>query len=91
MKTKSISPAAIIFAFGIFFTFAVSISQAQMMVGNYREASKTDETVVSAANFAVKKQSEKPQNASLKLVAIEKAEKQVVAGMNYRMCLCPLI
>ena len=86
MKVKFILSAAFASAFGFMFSVGAVPSPAQM-VGDYREASKTDRAVVSAANFAVKKQSEKQKNTPLKLISIEKAEKQVVAGMNYRMCL----
>ncbi len=65
---------------------AAAICPAQM-VGNYRETSKTDETVFSAADFAVKTQSKTLKDASLKLISIERAERQVVAGSNYRLCL----
>ena len=59
--------------------------------GGYAEASITDQQVVAAANFAVKAQgkvireekAEKPP--TLELLTIEKAEQQVVAGMNYRL------
>ena len=54
--------------------------------GGYREIDKTDEAAVAAAEFAVKDQSEKKE-ITYKLVEIEHAESQVVAGINYRLCL----
>ena len=54
--------------------------------GGYREIDKTDEGAVAAAEFAVKDQSEKKE-ITYKLVEIEHAESQVVAGINYRLCL----
>ncbi len=54
--------------------------------GGYREIDKADEGAVAAAEFAVKDQSEKKE-LTHKLVSIEKAESQVVAGINYRLCL----
>lgn len=54
--------------------------------GGYIEASTTDPEVVSAANFAVGRQRRK-RGARASLVSIERAETQVVAGVNYRLCL----
>ena len=54
--------------------------------GGYREIAKDDEGAVAAAEFAVKDQSEK-KDMTYKLVLLEKAESQVVAGINYRLCL----
>jgi len=62
------------------------MAQRPPMVGNYREASKTDREVVSAARFAIKSEKRK-QGGRLSLVSIERAEQQVVAGLNYRLCL----
>ena len=56
------------------------------IVGGYSTAETTDAEVVSTANFAVKAQAKKLK-AKIKLVSISKAEKQVVAGINYRLCL----
>ena len=66
------------------FCLAPNISQAQI-TGGYNEISKTDKTVVAAANFAVRTQSRK--GASLKLVSIDRAKRQIVAGSNYQICL----
>jgi hypothetical protein len=54
--------------------------------GGYREIDKADEGAVAAAEVAVKQESEKKEIA-YKLVEIEHAETQVVAGINYRLCL----
>ena len=54
--------------------------------GGYREIDKADEGAAAAAEFAVRDQSEKKE-LSYKLVSVEKAETQVVAGINYRLCL----
>ncbi len=67
-------------------TIGAAICPAQRMVGGYNEASKTDETVVETANFAVQAQN-KAQKSDFKLTAIERVEKQIVAGANYRLCL----
>lgn len=56
------------------------------IAGGYVEASTSDREVVSAANFAVGRKRRK-QGGRLTLVSIERAETQVVAGVNYRLCL----
>lgn len=71
-------------ALAVVFTFA-SAGFAQM-VGGYKVVSKTDAGAVAAANFAVEAQSEKTGSEFL-LEEIIKAERQVVQGSNYRLCL----
>lgn len=61
------------------------IASAQK-TGGFREIDNADEGAVAAAEFAVKDQSEKKE-MTYKLVSVEKAETQVVAGINYRLCL----
>jgi len=56
------------------------------MAGSYQNVDVSDSQIVEAAKFAVKAQAKK-QKAKIKLSAISKAEQQVVAGMNYRLCL----
>jgi hypothetical protein len=55
-------------------------------LGGYREIDKADEGAEAAAEFAVKAESEKKEMA-YKLISIQHAESQVVAGINYRLCL----
>ena len=62
-------------------------AQQDPVVGGYQEASVTDRDVMTAARYAVRKEKQRRGGASVKLVSIERAEKQVVAGMNYRLCL----
>ena len=69
----------------IFIAAAICQAQRPPSVGGYKETSKTDEMVVAAANFAVETQRER--DASLKLVAVKRAARQIVAGSNYEMCL----
>jgi hypothetical protein len=69
----------------LFVLFSVVVVMAQK-TGGYREIDKADEVAVAAAEFAVKDQSEKKE-LTYKLVSVEKAETQVVAGINYRLCL----
>lgn len=63
-----------------------SVIAAAQNTGGYKEIDKADEGAMGAAEFAVKAQSEKKE-MTYKLVSVEKAETQVVAGINYRLCL----
>jgi len=56
------------------------------MVGGYSSAETSDAGVKNAAEFAVSEQSTKI-GRSLELIRIVRAERQVVAGLNYRLCL----
>lgn len=69
----------------VFALFGSVVVLAQK-TGGYREIDKADEGAVAAAEFAVKDQSDKKE-LTHKLVSVEKAESQVVAGINYRLCL----
>ena len=55
-------------------------------VGGYKKVATDDPGVQAAAEFAVGAQKEK-QDGPLSLVAIKQAERQTVAGVNYRLCL----
>ncbi len=79
---KNLSIAAIAF---MALTALVTSTRAQRL-GGYKEIAKDDEGAVAAANFAVKTESENKE-MTYKLVDIEKAESQVVAGINYQLCL----
>ena len=62
------------------------LAQPAQIAGGYGEASKTDPEFLSAARFAVKQERRK-LGRRLSLISIERAEVQVVAGLNYRLCL----
>lgn len=62
----------------------VSSAQQVPVVGDYQERSKADPEVVSAARFAVREEGRR-EGAPISLVAIKRAERQVVAGFNYRL------
>ncbi len=64
----------------------VAVAQEAPIAGGYAEASKTDPEVLSAAKFAIK-QHRRKLGRRLSLISIERAEVQVVAGLNYRLCL----
>lgn len=66
-------------------TFGCAAATAQRL-GGYRQIDKADEGAAAAAEFAVKAESEKKE-MTYKLVSIEHAESQTVAGINYRLCL----
>ena len=73
-----------LFVFGI---FAVeSRTFAQDITGSYGDASVTDKEVKAAAAFAIRSRSSSTRK-NIRLVRILKAEIQVVAGLNYRVCL----
>lgn len=56
-------------------------------LGGYKPASATASDVVEAAEFAVAEASKHEPNTDIKLVSVARAEKQTVAGINYRLCL----
>jgi aspartic proteinase inhibitor len=63
--------------------FTAEDTPAQNIPGGYSAAALTED-VKTAAEFAVQEQS-KRQPETLKLSNIFKAEKQIVAGVNYRL------
>jgi hypothetical protein len=73
---------AIVFSFGL-----AAHAQQRPIVGGYRKTSTTAVDVVKAAEFAVAEAGRKDKEAEITLTSIERAEKQVVAGTNYRLCL----
>ena len=66
--------------------YGVANSVSAQITGGYGDTSVTDKDIKSAANFAVKTRAAQKHNG-LKLVMIQKAEVQVVAGLNYRICM----
>lgn len=61
---------------------------AQIKAGSYKAAKTDDARVVAAANFAVEKRAEtNTEQEGLTLDSIDKAETQVVAGTNFKLCL----
>ncbi|MCD9187191.1 MAG: cystatin domain-containing protein [Pyrinomonadaceae bacterium] len=81
---------SILIAFAALFIFFgntnVCYGQTEPIAGGYGDADVTDENVVAAAKFAIRKQSRK-QKATLALVEIKTAKMQVVAGLNYEVCM----
>jgi hypothetical protein len=85
---KGFGMLLVVVALSTAFSFANVIfsQQGRPIVGGYKEVAKDAEDVVAAANWAVEEAGRK-QEAELSLVSIERAERQTVAGANYRLCL----
>ena len=74
-------------AINLLFGYSMELhAQDSPPVGGYRTASTTDPGVVAAARFAIKKEKQR-RGAGVTLVSIERAQTQVVAGTNYKICL----
>jgi len=77
------------FALLVLFLLAIGlggVAASAQRTGGYREIDKSDEAAATAAEVAVKAESEKKE-ITYKLISIEHAETQTVAGINYRLCL----
>jgi len=77
------------YALLVLFLLAIGLSgvaASAQRTGGYREIDKSDEAAATAAEVAVKAESEKKE-ITYKLISIEHAETQTVAGINYRLCL----
>lgn len=85
MKTNRNS-ALMLSAFAVILTFAAAGFAQGVVVGGYKVVAKTDAAVVAAADFAIEAQSEKTEK-EYTLEEIVKAERQVVQGTNYRLCM----
>lgn len=86
--TKSLRVLMIIAALNIVLGGASVVpAQQDTIAGGYSETSVTDPEVLSAARFAVRRQGQKMRSSRLSLIAIRRAEVQVVAGLNYRLSL----
>jgi hypothetical protein len=65
---------------------AVGARRQGPKVGGYKEVATDAAEVVSAAKFAVTAQA-RAKETEIKLVSVEAAERQTVAGVNYKLCL----
>jgi hypothetical protein len=77
------------YALLVLFLLAISlggVAVSAQRTGGYREIDKSDEGAAAAAEVAIKAESEKKE-MTYKLISIEHAETQTVAGINYRLCL----
>lgn len=86
MKIKFSFFAASVALFIILSAVSTSFAQTDQITGGYGETDVKDKDVITAAKFAVKKGSTK-EKATISLVTIQKAKVQVVAGLNYEVCL----
>lgn len=86
MKFNLIIFALCIAMFTFFSRSSVAFAQTDQIVGGYGEANVKAKDVVAAAKFAVKKGAAK-EKATITLTTIKQARMQVVAGLNYEVCL----
>ena len=86
---KNFRAALVVLALGVIFGSAAVSAGARWqgpMVGGYKSMAADAPEAVSAAKFAVAAQARK-QQTQIKLISVETAERQTVAGANYRLCL----
>ncbi|HMT07439.1 MAG TPA: cystatin domain-containing protein [Pyrinomonadaceae bacterium] len=86
MKKLFIPISVFVFLFLGGFAADSRVAAQDDVAGGYADASVRDKDVRKAANFAVKQRS-KIVRPDYTLVSIRKAELQVVAGLNYRICM----
>lgn len=71
----------------IFVGALTAFGQTEVPVtGGYQKIETTNAKAVSAANFAVKAEAKK-ENSKIKIVSVNEAERQMVAGTNFRLCM----
>jgi hypothetical protein len=69
-------------------TFTMAGAQTKpMLLGGYAPASAKSSDVTAAARFAVKARAQTMTGTPLRLLKVRRAEQQVVAGKNYRLCM----
>lgn len=83
---KRLSTVIIFFVLYLAFGGMLALMAQQPQVGGYQDAPKADPAVVAAAKAAVSERQQK-EGGSVTLVKIKRAETQLVAGVNYRLCL----
>lgn len=85
---KLFRAALFVLALGVVFGSAAAVGARRQgpKVGGYKEVATDAPEVVSAAKFAVAARA-RAKETEIKLVSVEAAERQTVAGANYRLCL----
>jgi hypothetical protein len=85
---KGFRAALVLLALGVVFGSVVVAGARRQgpAVGGYRQVAADAPEVVTAAKFAVAAQGRK-KGVEIELVSVEAAERQTVAGANYRLCL----
>lgn len=63
-----------------------NVPAQEQIAGGYGDTANDDPEVLAAARFAISAQSRK-LHARIALASIKRAEVQVVAGLNYRICM----
>lgn len=86
MKIKLSVSIAFAALFIILSLASASFAQSDQIAGGYGDADVKAKDVVAAAKFAVKKGAAK-EKATITLLTIKQARQQVVAGLNYEVCL----
>ncbi len=66
---------------------SAQVADAQQIVGGYSGISISDTDTISIAKAAVKMKNALPDSKKVKLLTVTKAESQVVAGQNFKLCL----
>lgn len=71
----------------LFLAMASAATASPMIVGGYASIPAASQESVSAAKSSVAMKNALPDSRKVRLISIIKAESQVVAGMNFRLCL----
>jgi hypothetical protein len=72
--------------FTVFFVLTMAAATSAQKLGGYKEIAKTDSGAQAAAEYAVSAQAEK-SGKEIEFISVFKAERQTVAGTNYRLCI----
>lgn len=84
---KSLRMALALITLALATGYMVSVrAQGRPLAGGYKAVAVDDASVVAAADFAITAEAQKNEE-TIRLISIQRAEQQVVAGMNYRLCL----
>ncbi len=86
IKLSILITFAALFVFWSGSTVCYAQEEEEPIVGGYVKADMADAQVIAAAKFAVKRRSQ-TQKATINLLSIKNAEVQVVAGLNYELCM----
>ena len=66
---------------------SAQVASAQQIVGGYSGVAISDADTILIAKAAVKMKNALRESKKVKLLTVTKAESQVVAGQNFRLCL----
>jgi Cystatin domain len=65
----------------------IAQSAGPNIVGGFGMAETSSPVVIDAVKFAVSEKNAQPEARRVKLISIKSAQQQVVAGMNYKVCI----